>query len=682
MSTAIQMIFEDITGGDVRVPESALGASKEDTESEKEAAAQASLAARAAARAAAISAFAGPDSEDSRGCEKERDIDNDGDDGDDGDDDDDDYKPTQHVKRQKSISYRDDGDEGVGVRQRAHPDGSRAYAATKTDEAQKTSQALARKLSFSMQRGKSSAQQAAHATIEAVSADRAAGPTLYAGYSVTKTVAEESRFTFFWLHKSCRKAKPLMVSIGVDKRKSGHFIYQRAPGLPDSVPPLECTSRPQVLAWILTHFSVRNVQVGPQLRKALPVISAKDAYLMADLPLPEDFSLTRRSLRDRVGPKVSEGAPEASKTAKAAKQLAGVRDGTSAKPTTKQSAKQSPKPVQRRPSRNDTEWTETPGMMGWTDVPEGTDFDIEPGSISGLPSPLEIPSPRLANMLDIPSPSDLLPTSPASGMMPTPATNPASFDDFKTPSVPSVEPSRSSEEPEMEIIDVFQVRCGACGLNDHQTPNCPFQQGVAVSITTKDVIPPPGIGEAAKNGTNDTNNGANDTPPTPTAQVVARGTTTIDTTFAIMSDMLHSIGCWSEVNSPEEVDTLSGLLDPPSAAGAQGVQTVRCVLQLALFTFVLVSPISLTIQSLISCVFNRSASEVLRDPNSDVKDIEWALRRLEQSSPSLEELTGSGVVNRVAHLLVTSPEKSVTDASRVLCLKWRTQAEQAMLDLV
>ena len=71
MSTAIQMIFEDITGGDVCVPESALGASTEDTESEKEAAAQASLAARAAARAAAIAAFAGPDSEDSRGCEKE-----------------------------------------------------------------------------------------------------------------------------------------------------------------------------------------------------------------------------------------------------------------------------------------------------------------------------------------------------------------------------------------------------------------------------------------------------------------------------------------------------------------------------------------------------------------------------------------------------------------------------------
>jgi len=290
----------------------------------------------------------------------------------------------QPVKRQKSVQHHQKTPQAQ--------DGPEDIAAPAAEE-NGQGRVLVRRKSLQTLKAK--------ATIGAATTDAAS--TQYAGYSVSKTVTKDVRFTFYWLHKTT-KTKPLMVSVGYDRRKSGHFTYKKAPGLPDSVPDLHCTSRPQVLAWILTHFSVANIQIYPRARKDLvppPDISSEEAHAFAGLP------------------------PPPAKTPRPQRMVRSRKAGKAAVPRKFSQ--------QRRRKSQETEVTELSSQDEDYDDDDGDGNDSEDNEVyneldeleeedaqdastteaSGLLfSPLSIPSPCLANLVDVPSPSDLLPIRP------------------------------------------------------------------------------------------------------------------------------------------------------------------------------------------------------------------------------------------------------------------------------
>ncbi len=381
----------------------------------------------------------------------------------------------QPLKRQKSIPYDvpDDVDRG-SIRGSLCP----------TEDP-------APRMAPSRRRPKTRAEKDALMTIAAASAN--AEPAEYAGYAVTKTNAEGCHFTFFWIRKSAN-SEPLLVSVGHDKRKSGHFTYSRAPGLPDTVPGLNCTSRRQVLAWILTHFRVPNRQLNARLRKDIPVIGAEEAHSLAGL--------------DQRGMK-----------------LATSRDGgVQTAPTNTPTAL----PERRATTRCFT----TSGMTRCiSSAGESEQSDTMDGE---LPSPL-----TLLNIsgLDVPSPSDLLMMSSPDVM---PMTGTSEMYTRNASAAPSL-PGSLSEEPEMETVNVVgaSMCCGACGLSDHKTQKCPLQRGSGVSIsptTSRDGPGGPGRRADDREG----------------------GLCTADGMFFKSSDLLDNFGCWTEVSSPEEAGKLSG----------------------------------------------------------------------------------------------------------------------------
>ena len=531
----------------------------------------------------------------------------------------------QPVKRQKSVQHQQKTPQAQDG-----PEDTAAPAAEENGQGR----VLVRRKSLQTLKAK--------ATIEAATTDAAS--TQYAGYSVSKTIAKDVRFTFYWLHKTT-KTKPLMVSVGYDRRKSGHFTYKKAPGLPDSVPDLHCTSRPQVLAWILTHFSVANIQIYPRARKDLvppPDISSEEAHVFAGLPPPPaETPRPQRMVRSR-------------KAGKAAvpRKFSQQKRRKSQETEVTELSSQDDDYCDDDDDDDDSEGNEVYNEL----EEEGAQDAATTEALGLLLSPLSIPSPRLANLVDVPSPGDLLPIRPLYLPLDLPARLPARpparlparppalappgppgddaglattmipTDDesrprsFRASPIPSLRPS---EEPDMEIIEFMLVNCGACGLSTHQTPDCPLQA-------------------------------------TGTAPAVATQVGNIDTTFAITNELLHNIGCWSEVNSPEKPELFTPLAgSSPSLADAESEDS---------------SPIPTAIPA--------SWTAVLADPATSVTVVESVLHKLEHVRPSLDELAQSGIVSTVASLSARSPVKRVAEASRMLCHKWRTQAEQAMLELV
>ncbi len=402
----------------------------------------------------------------------------------------------QPLKRQKSISYH------------ASDDWNRRGA----ESSLCLTEDLATHVARSRCRPKTRAEMDALVTIAAASANME--PREYAGYTVTKTNTEGCHFTFFWIRKA-DTTEPLLVSVGHDKRKSGHFTYVRAPGLPDNVPELECTSRRQVLAWMLTHFQVANRQLNTRLRKDIPNIGAREAHKLAGLD-QDGVKLAAR----RGG-----GAPTAPKT----------------------STKTPTALTEKRPS---TRCFTTIGMTGCvSSAGESEQSDTMDGA---LPSPFTF----LDNLgMDVPSLSDLLMmTSP--DVMPTGGTSSVYMKNaLMSPSLPE----RLSEEPEMETIEVVGASrcCGACGLGNHKTQTCPLQRESGVSISISPSISEDGSGAPERRA------GDRD-----------GGLCTADGMLFRSSDLLDDIGCWTEVSSPHETEKLiewevhkSGLA-PPAAPPA------------------------------------------------------------------------------------------------------------------
>lgn len=345
-------------------------------------------------------------------------------------------------------------------------------------------------------RAKTQAEKDALMTIAAASAN--SGPLEYAGYAVTKTNTEGCHFTFFWIRKAATTV-PLLVSVGHDKRKSGHFTYSRAPTLPDDVPKLNCTSRRQVLAWMLTNFRVPNRQLSARLRKDIPSISGEEARSLAGLDQREARVAAKRDQQRPMVPKSS--------------------------------AKASPMLTERRATTRSITTADATRSISPSGESERSDtMDRE------LPSPL-----TLLNIsdLDVPSPSDLLMvTSP--DVMRTSETR--AMDTRYSFAVPTL-PDRLSEEPETGTIDVVgaSMCCGACGLSDHKTKKCPLQRGSGISIS----ISP----NTSQDGSGGSGTRAGDR---------EGAISTADGMFFKSSDLLDGFGCWSEVNSPEEAGKLRG----------------------------------------------------------------------------------------------------------------------------
>ena len=471
----------------------------------------------------------------------------------------------------------------------------------------------------SKHRAQTQAEKEALMAIAAASLDPR--PTEYTGYGVTKTVSDQCRFTFFWLHKNNR-TKPLLVSVGMDKRKSGHFTYQQAPGLPESVPALHCTSRRQVLAWMLTHFSVPNKQLNARLRKQLPVISLEEAHALVGSDPPgvatDPLDVWNTGVKSAIP---GQGATIITQTPSKLPTRSMNRSG-------------------RRSSVNTAHPTKSTSAE---DASEGSER-----AHSELPSPLSLLN---ISFLDVPSPSDLALTIP-SKMVPTSmmATNTG----LTLPTLPNI-PTRSSEEPDMVAMDVMcaPVRCGACGLGDHETPDCPFQGGDGVSISSPNT---------SRNGSDGTHGEGSplrtsgSVPVNRTADGAGEGLSRMsslceaDGAFSVSSDLLHNIGCWSELNSPEKTENhpVARADDPPSTFEAS------------------------SLSKMIS---------VLIDPKSHVDEIESALEQLNQLRLSLKELADSGIVGTVAQLLASSTVKRVVEAARAICHKWLSQAEAAVQEI-
>lgn len=323
----------------------------------------------------------------------------------------------QPMKRQKSVPYHAFDD----------PDWGNVQGSFSPTEHPSPMAVMARK-SPARRRTKTQAEMDALMTIEAAN-DNTERPE-YAGYAVTKTNTDECHFTFFWIRKAAN-TEPLLVSVGHDKRKSGHFTYHRAPGLPDHVPGLDCTSRRQVLAWMLTHFRVPNRMLNARLRKDIPVFSAEEACYLAGLDPPKGALAAKRD----------GGAPMVPKTSTRAPSMLTERRVTTRCITT-------------------TDLVRSISSFEESERSEAMD--------EGLPSPL-----TLLNIsgMELPSPSDLLLT--------TSVTAPRNFSRASDPL------ARVSEEPEMDTINVVgtSLCCGVCGLSDHKTPKCPLQRGSGISIS-------------------------------------------------------------------------------------------------------------------------------------------------------------------------------------------------------
>lgn len=89
----------------------------------------------------------------------------------------------------------------------------------------------------------------------------------YIGYAVKKLSDGKASYALFWLMDA--KNASILVAIGVDARSSGHFIYQKSPLLPDSVPILHCTNRYETFKWIQENFHVTKA-LAASLKAKIP----------------------------------------------------------------------------------------------------------------------------------------------------------------------------------------------------------------------------------------------------------------------------------------------------------------------------------------------------------------------------------------------------------------------------
>lgn len=93
----------------------------------------------------------------------------------------------------------------------------------------------------------------------------------YIGYAIKKTTGVKSSYALFWLLDKMRKY--LLVVVGVDPRSSGHFVYQKSPLLPETIPGLRCTNRSETLKWIQENFHVTKT-LAASLKANVPELNA------------------------------------------------------------------------------------------------------------------------------------------------------------------------------------------------------------------------------------------------------------------------------------------------------------------------------------------------------------------------------------------------------------------------
>ena len=158
-------------------------------------------------------------------------------------------------------------------------------------------------------------------------------------YCLQKMAEGRTSYALFWVlgsRASGGSCAPILAVVGIDSRSSGHFSYSSVPGnCPSSAAPLSCTSRADVISWLVATMGVdpREKPV-PQSSANLPIITVPavlrllgdDAAIggMADTPTLPSGQLP---LADSpfVSPTVAHASP--SKMNRGAKIKPGFRSG-------------------------------------------------------------------------------------------------------------------------------------------------------------------------------------------------------------------------------------------------------------------------------------------------------------------------------------------------------------------
>jgi len=97
-------------------------------------------------------------------------------------------------------------------------------------------------------------------------------------YTLQKIAEGRASYALFWVlgsRTSGGTCAPVLAVVGIDSRSSGHFNYSSVPGnCPSSVAPLRCTSRADVISWLVATMGIDpRAKPIPESSTQLPSIT-------------------------------------------------------------------------------------------------------------------------------------------------------------------------------------------------------------------------------------------------------------------------------------------------------------------------------------------------------------------------------------------------------------------------
>jgi hypothetical protein len=104
-------------------------------------------------------------------------------------------------------------------------------------------------------------------------------------YSMQRLAEGRTSYTLFWVLGSRAvggSSAPILAVVGIDSRSSGHFSYISVPGnCPPAATPLRCTSRADVISWLVATMGVDpREKAVPESVAKLPQMTVPDLMRM------------------------------------------------------------------------------------------------------------------------------------------------------------------------------------------------------------------------------------------------------------------------------------------------------------------------------------------------------------------------------------------------------------------